>query len=354
MRLSSARRTFAARRATSKWSRQVAFASGRGRSRGPVRRKPTFASVSDRLDRSEGEHSQRIAQRHQSRTDSFGRRDRPPPRLVRLFAGVATATARAVSVTRDGGFCAFAGVAASSLRRRRLHSSRAPRRRHGACSDDARARVRRAPRDPRRRAPLVDLRGASREPRRRPRRGQRSGHRPRPARPHSRRARRHLPVRRPGRRAQPGRGPALSRARLARGAGHRQRPRRRRRTPRHVLSRAAAPPGRTRSPDPSLRPRIAKPRVAHRPGVPRSTPVRVAPLLRSRAPPSAGGHTAFADCTAAYESLPETTRASLADLRAVCSYAHHNAKVRLRTPTYPLLTPEQRAKHPPCINPSPG
>ena len=68
-------------------------------------------------------------------------------------------------------------------------------------------------------------------------------------------------------------------------------------------------------------------------------------------PPSAGGHTAFADCTAAYESLPETTRASLADLRAVCSYAHHNAKVRLRTPTYPLLTPEQRAKHPPVYQP---
>jgi len=69
-------------------------------------------------------------------------------------------------------------------------------------------------------------------------------------------------------------------------------------------------------------------------------------------PPGAGGATIFADVTAAYAALPEDKRLELERYRAVCSYAHHNAKVRKRgTPSYPLLTPEQRAEHPPVYQP---
>jgi alpha-ketoglutarate-dependent taurine dioxygenase len=51
--------------------------------------------------------------------------------------------------------------------------------------------------------------------------------------------------------------------------------------------------------------------------------------------------------TAACNALDPNRRATLRKLRAVCSYAHHNAKVNKRTPTYPLLTPAQRLLHPP-------
>lgn len=64
-------------------------------------------------------------------------------------------------------------------------------------------------------------------------------------------------------------------------------------------------------------------------------------------PAGAGGDTAFADMTAACNALDTNRREELRKLRAVCSYAHHNAKVNRRTPTYPLLTPNQRAAHPP-------
>ena len=68
-------------------------------------------------------------------------------------------------------------------------------------------------------------------------------------------------------------------------------------------------------------------------------------------PPGAGGDTAFADMTAACNALDTKRREELRKLRAVCSYAHHNAKVNRRTPTYPLLTPAQRAAHPPVAQP---
>ena len=71
-------------------------------------------------------------------------------------------------------------------------------------------------------------------------------------------------------------------------------------------------------------------------------------LYCKKSPPlGAGGDTAFADMTAACNALDPNRRATLRKLRAVCSYAHHNAKVNKRTPTYPLLTPAQRRLHPP-------
>ena len=71
-------------------------------------------------------------------------------------------------------------------------------------------------------------------------------------------------------------------------------------------------------------------------------------------PPGSGADTCFADMTAAFYALPPERQTQLSHLRAVCSYAHHNAKVKLRTPSYPLLTPDQRARHPPVYQPLVG
>jgi taurine dioxygenase len=49
----------------------------------------------------------------------------------------------------------------------------------------------------------------------------------------------------------------------------------------------------------------------------------------------------------AYLSLDEPTRAKLDGLEAVCSVAHHDKKISLYSPDYPVLTPEQRAANPP-------
>ena len=81
-------------------------------------------------------------------------------------------------------------------------------------------------------------------------------------------------------------------------------------------------------------------RVAHGPGVPGPTPVRQFALLREIARPAPGRHP-FADMTAACNALDTNRREELRKLRAVCSYARHNAKVNERTPTYRLLTPNQ-------------
>lgn len=65
-----------------------------------------------------------------------------------------------------------------------------------------------------------------------------------------------------------------------------------------------------------------------------------------QAPPE-GGETLFADMRAAYERLDAETREKLDDLEAVCSLAHHDKKISLYSPGYPVLTPEQRAANPP-------
>ncbi len=63
--------------------------------------------------------------------------------------------------------------------------------------------------------------------------------------------------------------------------------------------------------------------------------------------PLEGGETLFADMRRAFASLDEATRARLEGLEAVCSLAHHDKKISLYSPDYPVLTPEQRAANPP-------
>ena len=71
-------------------------------------------------------------------------------------------------------------------------------------------------------------------------------------------------------------------------------------------------------------------------------------------PPSAGGHTAFADCTAAYESLPETTRASLA-ISARCVLTPTTTPRCDFEPRPIRCSPRSNERSiPRCINPSPG
>lgn len=53
---------------------------------------------------------------------------------------------------------------------------------------------------------------------------------------------------------------------------------------------------------------------------------------RTSPPPGSGADTAFADMTAALAALPADRQTQLAGLRAVCSYAHHNAKVGMCMP----------------------
>ena len=66
-----------------------------------------------------------------------------------------------------------------------------------------------------------------------------------------------------------------------------------------------------------------------------------------RLAPDRGGETLFADMRRAYAALDAPTRAKLADLEAVCSLAHHDKKISLYSPDYPVLTAEQRAANPP-------
>ena len=62
---------------------------------------------------------------------------------------------------------------------------------------------------------------------------------------------------------------------------------------------------------------------------------------------AAGGETLFADTRGAYARLDDAKKSELAGLEAVCSLAHHDKKINLYSPDYPVLTPEQRAANPP-------
>ena len=62
--------------------------------------------------------------------------------------------------------------------------------------------------------------------------------------------------------------------------------------------------------------------------------------------PPVGGDTLYADMRGALEALDDDTRQHLETLEAVCSLAHHDRKVNLYSPTYPVLSPEQRAANP--------
>jgi alpha-ketoglutarate-dependent taurine dioxygenase len=64
------------------------------------------------------------------------------------------------------------------------------------------------------------------------------------------------------------------------------------------------------------------------------------------APPE-GAETLFADTRSAYSNLDDAKRKALDPLEAVCSLAHHDKKISLYSPNYPILTPEQRAANPP-------
>ncbi len=65
-----------------------------------------------------------------------------------------------------------------------------------------------------------------------------------------------------------------------------------------------------------------------------------------QAPPE-GAETLFADMRSAFAQLPTETQNHLESLEAVCSLAHHDKKISLYSPGYPVLTPEQRAANPP-------
>jgi alpha-ketoglutarate-dependent taurine dioxygenase len=69
-------------------------------------------------------------------------------------------------------------------------------------------------------------------------------------------------------------------------------------------------------------------------------------VLHCKVAPERGGETLFADTRRAYAALDEATKQRLAGLEAVCSLAHHDKKINLYTPTYPVLTEEERARNP--------
>ena len=70
-------------------------------------------------------------------------------------------------------------------------------------------------------------------------------------------------------------------------------------------------------------------------------------VFHCRIAPAEGGETLFADMRAGYAHLSPKTQARLGNLEAVCSLAHHDKKISLYSPDYPILTPEQRAANPP-------
>ena len=55
----------------------------------------------------------------------------------------------------------------------------------------------------------------------------------------------------------------------------------------------------------------------------------------------------FADTRGAFADLDEAAKMKLEPLEALCSLAHHDKKISLYSPGYPILTPEQRAANPP-------
>ena len=73
-------------------------------------------------------------------------------------------------------------------------------------------------------------------------------------------------------------------------------------------------------------------------------------LMCITAPPT-GGATAFAPTTLAALNLPADVVEELRSLVLHASYAHHNAACKRVTPSYPLLTPEERERHPPVALP---
>lgn len=69
-------------------------------------------------------------------------------------------------------------------------------------------------------------------------------------------------------------------------------------------------------------------------------------VFHCRIAPPEGAETLFADTRGAYAGLDDATKSKLKPLEAVCSLAHHDKKISLYSPGYPVLTPEQRAANP--------
>lgn len=74
-------------------------------------------------------------------------------------------------------------------------------------------------------------------------------------------------------------------------------------------------------------------------------------VMQCRATPPSGGETLFADTRTAFARLDADVREKLMGLEAVCSQAHHDKKISLYTPGYPVLSPEERAANPPYRHP---
>ena len=55
----------------------------------------------------------------------------------------------------------------------------------------------------------------------------------------------------------------------------------------------------------------------------------------------------FADKRQAYAGLDAETKTCFDETEAFCSLAHHDTKISLYTPGYPLLNEEKRAANPP-------
>lgn len=70
-------------------------------------------------------------------------------------------------------------------------------------------------------------------------------------------------------------------------------------------------------------------------------------VFHCRQAPSEGAETLFADTRRAYSCLDEVTRLKLSEMEAICSLAHHDKKISLYTPGYPVLDEEQRIANPP-------
>ena len=70
-------------------------------------------------------------------------------------------------------------------------------------------------------------------------------------------------------------------------------------------------------------------------------------VFHCRQAPPEGAETLFADTRQAYAGLDAATKVLLDEMEAVCSLAHHDKKISLYTPGYPLLTEEERAANPP-------
>jgi len=70
-------------------------------------------------------------------------------------------------------------------------------------------------------------------------------------------------------------------------------------------------------------------------------------VFHCRQAPAEGAETLFADTRGAFAHLKDAKKKELELLEAVCSLAHHDKKISLYSPGYPVLTSEQRAANPP-------